>query len=224
MIRGLIFDFDGLILDTEVPELQSWQEVYQEHGCCLAIEDWNSCIGIGWHEIKFNPYDDLEIKAKRAINRDSIQSRRRQRFADLVAEQSALPGVTDYIRDARRLGLKVAVASSSPLSWIATHLERLELLNEFECIRSADDVRQTKPHPEVYLLALAALQVSASEAVAFEDSPNGIAAAREAGIYTVAVPNAVTSGLDLEKANLRLGSLEEMSLEDLIGSISQRVN
>jgi beta-phosphoglucomutase-like phosphatase (HAD superfamily) len=102
------------------------------------------------------------------------------------------------------------------------HLERLGLIEYFQVIRASDDVKKTKPDPELYLSACAGLGVPASQAIALEDSPNGVAAAKNAGMYCVAIPNVLTRRLPLEQADLRLDSLEEMRLESLLAKAEAR--
>ena len=127
-----------------------------------------------------------------------------------------LPGVTDLIQSARRQGLKLAVASSSERAWVFGHLERLGLLGLFDCLRVREDVRRTKPDPELFLSAAACLGVKPEQALVFEDSAHGITAARAAGMHCVAVPTLLTRGLDLSQADLRLDSLEQVSLAELL--------
>jgi len=129
-------------------------------------------------------------------------------------------GVRDYVADAKRMGLLLAVASSSSRAWVLGHLERLGLGAQWDAVRTRDDVARTKPAPDLYLSAVAALGVAPEEAVAFEDSANGIAAAKDAGLLCVAVPNALTAGMDLSRADLRLGSLAETPLERLLAVLS----
>jgi len=214
MIRVLIFDFDGLILDTEVPDLQSWQEIYQAHGCCLPFSTWSTYIG-GSAGL-FNPYDYLEEQLGRAVEREEIRSKRRQRYLEMVEAQSILPGVKDYINDAKRMGLKLALASSSSRDWVTGNLSRLGLIACFDCIKCADDVKRVKPAPVLYQSVLDALNLRADEGIVLEDSPNGILAAKRAGLFCVAVPNALTRQLSLDLADLRLNSLADLSLEKLL--------
>jgi len=130
-----------------------------------------------------------------------------------------LPGVEDYILSAKRLGLKIGVASSSRHEWVDTHLTRLGLIDYFDSIKCFDDVKRTKPDPELYLAVLDALGVHGQQAIALEDSPNGVIAAQQAGIFCVAVPNPVTSQLSLLHADLCLSSLTEVSLEQLLAKV-----
>lgn len=218
MIRALVFDFDGLILDTEISAFQSWQEIYQAYQQDLPLEKWVLCIGTS--EKVFEPYDYLASLVSQPLPRDEIQARRLQRHLELIAAEVALPGVETYIADARRLGLKLAVASSSSRRWVVGHLARLGLATHFDAIVCGDEVACVKPDPALYLAALDALAVQADEAIALEDSPNGVTAARRAGIFCVAIPNTLTSTLPLEHASLRLNSLADFPLEHLLTKVS----
>jgi HAD superfamily hydrolase (TIGR01509 family) len=222
MIQGLIFDFDGLILDTEVPSYQCWQEVYEEHSCVLPLATWATCIGRGHTWTGFDPYDHLEQQIGYPISREEIRAKRRQRFADLIVSQPLSPGVESYLGDARQMGLKLAVASSSPRDWVEGHLTRYDVLASFDCLKCFGDSERAKPAPDLYLAALDALGLQADQAIAFEDSPNGVWAAKRAGIFCVAVPNPITAQLDLDHADLRLTSLAEISLPDLLARIPHR--
>lgn len=214
MIRGLIFDFDGLILDTEVPDYAAWQEVFVEHGTTLPLDTWTPLIGT--HEGTFDVYAYLEEQIGRPVEREAIRERRRARVHALILAQTVLPGVEAYISEAKQRGIKVGVASSSSREWVEGHLERLGLHVHFDAFRTRDDVGRVKPDPALYLAALAALGITADEAIAFEDSRNGLIAAKAADIFTVAVPNLMTQDLDLTGADVRLASLTEMPLTNLL--------
>jgi HAD superfamily hydrolase (TIGR01509 family) len=218
MIKALIFDFDGLIVDTEGPDYQAWQETYESFGCTLPLEKWAAEIGTYG---AFDPYDYLARQLGRSIDRGAVRARRRARFAELIEQQAVLPGIESYLRDARERGLRVGIASSSPRSWVTGHLARFGLDQSFDCIKTADDVERVKPDPALYLAALDALGAQAHEALAFEDSPNGAAAATRAGIYCVAVPNHLTRQLALDAANLRLASLADLPLGALLAQVER---
>lgn len=219
MIRGLIFDFDGLILDTETPALQSWQEVFREHGCVLTLEAWAHTIGSA--EYNDFPLIELERQLGHRVDRSFVLARQRERESFLIQRQLPLPGVQDYLQRAQALGLKLAIASSSSCVWVEGHLKRLGLRHYFSCIRASDDVLRTKPDPQLYLQALDCLQLPASQVIAFEDSPHGICAARTAGLFCVAVPNALTRYLDTSSANLHLNSFNEMPLDELLRRVEE---
>ncbi|MBA4380674.1 MAG: haloacid dehalogenase, partial [Anaerolinea sp.] len=235
MLKAIIFDFDGLILDTETPEYIAWQEIFAEHGCELSLDLWGQIIGgAGFsdfdavthlEELQRSSYSvrsvypvghPFDCAQGRPVDHAALNARWRQRGDELIAAQAILPGVRDYLDDAQRLGLRLAIASSSKHSWVDTHLNRLGLWDYFEIIKCADDVARTKPDPELYHAALAALHIRAEEAIVFEDSPNGVKAAKRAGIFVVAVPNPLTARLWIDGADLTLKSLVDVPLIDLL--------
>jgi HAD superfamily hydrolase (TIGR01509 family) len=213
-IKALVFDFDGLILETETPAYETWSEIYHEHGHELPRERWVRNIGASsW---PFDPLEHLASLVTEPFDRDAVKARRETRKVELVAALETMAGVREYLRDARRLGLKVAIASSASDAYVCGHLERLAVLDGFDAVVCRDHVARGKPFPDLYLRAVQDLGVNAREAIAFEDSPNGVAAATAAGLRCVAVPNPITSTLDLSGADLRLDSLGALSLEELI--------
>ena len=214
MIRALIFDFDGLILDTETPMFETWREIYDSHGCHIDFEKWVGNIGKGVDD--FDPLTNLERLLGRQLDRERLDSTRRKRERALVDVQPALPGVEDYLRDARRLGLKVGMATCSSKDWVVSHLRRLGLLKYFDCIQTAEDVHSLKPDPELYQKALECLRVNPIQALAFEDSAHGIQAAKRAGLHCVFVPNPLIRHLPGNHADVRLVSLGDKPLEDLL--------
>jgi HAD superfamily hydrolase (TIGR01509 family) len=220
--RGLVFDFDGLILDTERPEYQSWLEIYGEHACELPLSVWAACIGTAMDV--FNPYDHLESLLGKPIDREAVRAKHKARCAELLEGQLVLPGVQQYILDAKLMGVKLGVASSSSRWWVAGHLERLGLIEHFDCIRTRDDVPHSKPEPDLFLAAVECLGLHPEEAIAIEDSPNGVTAAKRAGLFCVAVPNLITRELPLEHADLVLTSLAELPLEQLLLLVEERRN
>ena len=221
MIKALIFDFDGLILDTETTEFRVWRSIYREYGQEMLPETWGQVIG-GYGISNFDGAVHLAELVGDGANVEELRARFRSESDALILQQPVLPGVVDYLTDARRLGLRLAVASSSPHSWVDTHLTRLGLADRFDVIICGDDVPpgRTKPHPDLYLKALNAVSVSANEAIVFEDSPNGINAARAAEIFVVSIPNPITALLNTEGADLTLVSLAQISLQELINDLT----
>ena len=217
-IRALLFDFDGMILDTESPAYRSWQEVYREHGHDLTLADWSAAVGtLGG----FDALAHLEMLTGRALDRDGIRSQRLLRKDRLVADEAVRPGVLEYLAGAERLGLVVAIVSSDSRDWIEGNLARIGVGEGWAGIFCADhDRARAKPAPTLYLEALTALGLEPSQAVAMEDSPNGIRAAKGAGLFCVAVPNPVTAGMDLGQADLVVASLADLPLEELLAKAS----
>lgn len=219
-IKALIFDFDGLILDTETPDYETWCSIYQEHGFELPRDEWGKIIG-GTGLAQFDAAEHLSLLLEGRLDSASLRSRHRAESHAITIAQSVMPGVMEYIHEAKRLGLKLAIASSSQHSWVDTHAQRLGIFDYFDKVICADDVGigKTKPNPDLFLLALDQLHIRANEAIVFEDSPNGVRAARTAGIFVVAVPNSVTSQLSIENANLVLASLADLPLKDLLNQV-----
>ena len=222
MLKALIFDFDGLILDTETPEYLAWQNIYKYHGFELPLEEWGKIIG-GYGISNFDAAEHLSLLSQGQLDSASLRARYQMESHSTIERQSILPGVMDYIHDAKRLGLKLAIASSSPHSWVDEHTQRLGIFHYFDKVICRDEVGngRTKPNPDLFLFALNQLQVQKNEAVVFEDSPNGVLAAKRAGIFVVAVPNPTTSQLRIEGANLVLKSLSDLSLSGLMGKIEK---
>lgn len=219
-MRALIFDFDGLILDTEMPDFISWQEVYRSYGVELPLEKWALIVG-GTAESNFEPHEYLESLTGKKVDREQIWVNRRKSYLTHLENQPVLPGVMSYLEDAKAQNLKLAIASSSPGNWVSGHLSRLGLIDYFDVICTADDVEQTKPNPALFLLAAQKVNAKPDEVIVFEDSPNGVLAAKRAGMFVVAVPNPLTANLDLGQADLNLDSLEALKLEALIAQIEQ---
>jgi HAD superfamily hydrolase (TIGR01509 family) len=177
------------------------------------MEVWGDVIGRG--ASYFDPYQELVARLGHDLDRETVLNRRKARHLEMVAELEILPGVHDAVVEAKRLGIRLGVASSSSRAWVTGHLERLGLAGFFDCVRCRDDVVNTKPDPELYLSACACLGVAPGDAAALEDSANGIAAAKAAGMRCVAIPNPMTVGLDLSAADLRLESLADISVAEL---------
>jgi HAD superfamily hydrolase (TIGR01509 family) len=211
-LRAVIFDFDGLILDTELPEFTSWCEVYEAHGQVLCFDAW--ARGIGTRD-GFDPYALLEELTARTLDRQAIRAVRRPRNRELLEALPLMDGVLARLEEAKALGLSVGLASSADTDWVYGHLERFALTGQFDAIICANGELPPKPDASVYRTTLAELAVAPSDAIAFEDSPNGIGGAQAAGVFCIAVPNAITARLDLSAADGYATSLAEVSLRQL---------
>ena len=208
--EAVVFDFDGLILETEHADYESWARLYRDHGENLSMDLWGTVIGRG-HKF-FDPFEELERRLGRSLpEREALLAGRRAHHQEMIAVLEVLPGVVEVIEAARALGLKLGVASSSSRGWVTGHLQRLGLTG-WDCIRTRDDVVEAKPDPELYLSVCACMGVEPARSVALEDSANGIRAAKAAGMKCIAVPNPMTAALDLGAADLRVDSLASLSL------------
>lgn len=212
-LEALIFDCDGLLLDTETPDFHAWSAIYQEYGCDLAPEDWFRGVGT-WGG--FKPLDELERRIGRPLDRAALMARQRATYLERCQHLPLLPGVRALIEAAHTRGLKLAVASSSDRPWVEGWLDRHRLRAYFQCVRTRDDVARVKPAPDLFLAAAACLDVAPERCVVLEDSLNGVRAAAAAGMRCVAVPIALVAGLELAPVALRLPSLAALPPGELL--------
>ncbi|MGI9240585.1 MAG: HAD family hydrolase [Verrucomicrobiales bacterium] len=214
-LRALIFDFDGLIVDTESAIYDAWREVYDDHGHELDLSTYADCVGSDHGQ--FDPMQHLDTLVGRRLDWDTLEPRKEARIRELLEDQQALPGVRELLTAAAGEDLACAVASSSSLSWVGGWLDKLELDHHFEIVRTRDHVERIKPHPDLFLAAAEGLSVPPANAVVFEDSENGLRAAQAAGIHCVAVPNQITSAGTFPGAAMRLDSLADLELDSIRG-------
>ena len=218
-IQALIFDFDGLLLDTETAALESWQSIYAEYGQELTLDLWKDALGRTPGQ-GFDAVAHLAALAGEPFDRAGVLARRLALKRTLCEPLELLPGVRAALAEARELGLPCAVASSSDRAWVEGWLRRHDIYEAFTCIRTAGDVAATKPAPDLFLSAAACLGVAPDACLVFEDSPNGILAARAAGMRCVAVPCAVTRQVGLPPADLTLVTLDALPLRELLARLA----
>ena len=216
MIKAVIFDFDGLILDTETIWYEAFKEALLQFEVDLTIEQF--ALVIGTDDTVLDQYILNNIKKSSTIH--EVKELAKKLFDEKIGQPLLREGVEDYLLAAKEAGLKIGLASSSKRSWVESYLSQLGILSYFEVIKTRDDVTTVKPDPELYLQAVHALGISAEEAIAFEDSLNGLKAARAAGLKCVIFPNPVTGHLAFEDYSLRFSSMAERSLIDLLAEIN----
>ena len=220
-IKGLIFDFDGLILDTETPVFHSWQEIYHNFNQELNIHDYAKCLGSS--ELQFNPLIHLENLVGQPIDHFLWRSFQQKREMELLASQPLLPGISDFLQLAEKYNFPMAIASSSDRAWVTSHLQRFNLKHFFDPILTSDEVSNVKPAPDLFIAAHKGLNLTSKEVIVFEDSPNGIRAAQSAGIFCVAVPNNISSQLDISFADIQLISFDGVNPIDLIEKVQSMI-
>src|SRR5699024_1059212 len=188
MIKAVIFDFDGLILDTETAWYESYRKtLLRNYKFDLPLREFVKCVGAD---------DTYLFNYLRQELGDSFESNKTREHASIlhaekVKTAEAREGVEQYLEDASKAGWKIALATSSNREWAVTHLKAMEKLH-----------------------------MDASEALVFEDSLNGLFAAQKAALKTIIIPNPVTEGLAFENYHLKLTSMEEMSLQEIIETIA----
>ncbi|HLY22476.1 MAG TPA: HAD family hydrolase [bacterium] len=212
-VRAVIFDMDGLIVDSETPEFLAWQAVHARHGWPFPVESWRR--NIGRNDSPFDPLgrfrepgSPMAPEAARALWQDH-HDRLQPAFL------TPLPGVVALLESVRAHRLRTAVASSSRRERVRELLERLGLADKFDAVAGGDEVPRAKPAPDVYRLAAERLGVAEWACVAIEDSESGVRAAKAAGMRCIAVPSALTRGMDFSAADLVADSLIEVGLETI---------
>jgi HAD superfamily hydrolase (TIGR01509 family) len=208
-LRAVLFDFDGLILDTETPEREGWQQVFRRFGLEFPDFLWMTMIGQSAPEILSLPFEYLEQTLGAPVDRETIAREAREIRVAIIDAKDAMPGAIEALGACEETGIRKVVVSSSGRKWVTRHLGRLGLLDRFEFLVCGYEGQPSKPAPDLYLKALEQLNLSPEECLALEDSPNGIRAAKAAGLYVVCVPNELTAQLDLSQADERLNSLAE---------------
>jgi len=212
-IDAIIFDFDGVIVDTESLDYELWREFYAKHGLELDAALWLSRVG-GIDEAGFNPRLHFQELTGTLLD-EAFQKSFFDMWWDCCTKQPVLPGVLSLLRQARQGGIKLGVASNSSRKWVEGLMRPHHLLEYFDCVRTREDVENPKPAPDLYLSVVDCLAVDVKRCVAIEDSPNGIRAALSAGLRTIAVPNPLTARLTLPQTALTLRSLADCTLSDL---------
>lgn len=216
-IDALIFDFDGLLIDSESPLFDIWQEIYREYGCELTLDDWQHALGTFGG---FDPYADIAARTgKPGPERATLQPMIRLRHIAACTALPLLPGVAELLDEAHAAGLKTAVASSSAIDWVGQFLDQHGLTPRLDAICTRDDVTHVKPAPDLFLLAAQRMAVVPARCIVFEDSPNGLRAAHAAGMWAVAVPNPLTRTLPLPDPHLVLDSLARMRLDAIVAAL-----
>jgi HAD superfamily hydrolase (TIGR01509 family) len=212
--RAVILDFDGLIVDTETPIFEAWRTVYRRRGQELGLDVWQHALGTHGG---FDPHAHLGTLLGEPLAHDALLEEVQALNRVACDAQPLLAGVEDLLQAARALGLGTAVASSSTHGWVEGWLSRHGIGERFDVVCGREDVAQVKPAPDLFLLAAERLGVPPEACVVFEDSPNGMRAARAAGMRCVAVPNALTRNLALPDPDLVVSSLDKYPLAELLG-------
>ncbi len=210
MLRALIFDFDGLLVDTETVLIDAWVQLHEEDGLVCDRGALHRIVG------HTDVVHDYWAAYSPEIDRTVLEMRYRSAARKLTLAAPPLPGTLPLLNSARAVGLKIGLASNSTHNHVEGHLAHRGMLELFDFIACRDDVAIGKPEPDVYLAALRGLGVSAHEAIAFEDSVPGHVAAHRAGLRVVVVPNPSTVHCEFPHFALKLGSLAETSLAELV--------
>ncbi len=211
---AVIFDFDGVILDSETPEFESHRRVFEQCGVELTRDEWCGQIGTWTEGLGDRWHATLCERSSRPLDREAFE-REQRRICQEIVPREPMRGIRELLQALAEAGVPRAVASSGPARWIVPAIEQLELMSFFGAIVTGDDVASRKPSPEAYLEAARRLGADPTRSIAVEDSAPGVAAARAAGMKTVAIPHSLTEGHDLSGAHLRVSHAGELTVARL---------
>lgn len=220
MIKAIVFDFDGLTVDTEYALYESFCDILEMQPGKLPIKEYAVHIGTDSNSL----YNFILNQANGSLTRDEIIEKSAVLHKAKLSKPFARDGIEGYLKGAKEQGLKIGLASSSYRTWVEHFLMELDILHYFDAIQTRDDVKKVKPDPELYENVIKLLGVYPKEAIAFEDSANGSKAALAAGLNCVVVPNKITEHLPFENYHLKLVSMADKSLQEVIASIEKSVN
>jgi HAD superfamily hydrolase (TIGR01509 family) len=216
VIEAVIFDFDGVLLDSETPEYEAHRRIYERCGAVLTVDEWCDAIGIWTEGHDDRRFATLCERSPNAPSRDAYHAERKRIFKALVPREP-MRGIRELLLALAAAGIPAAIASTAPASWVVPEAERIGIRPLFRTVVTADDVPRRKPAPDVYLEAARRLGADPARAVAIEDSGPGIASAKAAGMTAIAIPHWLTELHDLSGADLRVEHAGELTLERLAG-------
>ena len=203
--KAVLFDFDGVLVDTEWAIYDAWHRTFRENGHPLPLEVYNQCIGSDFNT--WSPKTHLEELTGAAFDWHDLDSKRQEKIESDLAGEGPMPGVVELLERLSSLGIPRAVVSSSSPHWVDGWLDRLDLRKHFDQVVRRGDAPRIKPAPDLYLEAAKRFSLDPAECLVIEDSLNGVKAAIAAGMPVWAVPNRVTACLDFSLADAVLGDL-----------------
>ena len=213
MPKALIFDFDGLIVDTETVIYESWAEIYEQNNQILELNTYKNCVGSDFEQ--FHPGIELEKRTGKKLNWAVINTEREELIRQRLEQKKERTGIRYFIEDAKEKGLELAIASSSSRNWVLGWIKKLGLREHFSAFVNRDDVQKIKPDPELFLTAANLLGIAPSEALILEDSENGLKAATAAGMPCAIITNPITAGGNFSGAIVVAESFTDKRLKKL---------
>lgn len=214
LLRAVVFDFDGVILDSESAEFEAHRRMFEQCGGSLTVDEWCDQIGVWIEGQSERWFQKLRSLPGAPESFDAFQAERRRIFTALLSAEP-MRGIVALLDALRASEVSLGIASTSPSSWVEPSLERLGLRDRFGAVVTADHVSRRKPAPDVYLEAARRLAADPTATVAIEDSGPGLAAAHAAGMKTVAIPHWLTERHDLSAADLVVSHAGELTVEGL---------
>lgn len=205
---AILFDFDGILVDTEWAIYEAWLETFRQHGQDLPLSLYTRCIGSDFDA--WSPKLHLEDLTKLNFDWLEMDETRQIQIRTALSKEGPIEGVVEVLKYLENQGIPMAVVSSSSHSWVDGWLEKLDLAKFFDEVICKGDAPRIKPAPDLFLAAAEKLGVVPSECLVVEDSLNGLIAAKDAGMQVWVVPNRVTARLDFSQADAVLSGFAAM--------------
>ncbi|GAA5130381.1 HAD family phosphatase [Luteolibacter yonseiensis] len=206
---AVLFDFDGVLVDTEWAIYQAWLRTFRKHGHDLPLATYTRCIGSDF--ATWSPKTHLEELSGLAFDWHDLDARRQEEILRDLAGEGLMPGVTGLLDKLATQAIRRAVVSSSSHHWVDGWLEKLAFADRFESVVCRGDAPRIKPAPDLYLEGARRLGLPPAECLVIEDSLNGVKAAKAAGMTVWVVPNRVTAELDFASADRVFPTLAELA-------------
>jgi HAD superfamily hydrolase (TIGR01509 family) len=210
-ISAVLFDFDGVLVDTEWAIYQSWRRVFADHGQQLPLEIYTRCIGSDF--ATWSAKTHLEELTGLSFDWHDLDARRQEEILRDLSDEGPMPGALKMLDRLAAMALPCAVVSSSSHGWVGGWLDKLGLTGYFQTVVCRGDAPRIKPAPDLFVEAARRLGVAAADCLVIEDSLNGLTAAKAAGMAVWAVPNRTTAGLDFSAADRVFDSLAGCAAE-----------
>lgn len=213
-IKAVIFDMDGVIVDSEPINSKSWEILLLRNGIKPILNKSGLIHEVG--DTRKDAYQKIIDKHKLQGDVENIRNKRREIFAELMKKKTdTMPGLLTLIELLKKNDIKMAVASSRHLNHVLLILDNLKIKNNFQAIIGHIPTLKRKPEPDIYLYAAQKLKINHEECIALEDSEIGVISAKNAGMKVIAIPNKYTLHQDFSKADKIINNLSEISLEML---------
>jgi HAD superfamily hydrolase (TIGR01509 family) len=206
---AVLFDFDGVLVDTEWAIYQAWLRTFQAHGHDLPLEIYTHCIGSDF--ATWSPKTHLEELTGLAFDWHDLDARRQEEILGELTHEGTMPGVIGLLDQLTHAAIRRAVVSSSSHHWVDGWLEKLAFAEHFETVVCRGDAERIKPAPDLYLEAARRLGLAPADCLVIEDSLNGVKSAKAAGMSVWVVANRVTGGLDFSAADRIFPTLGELA-------------
>lgn len=206
MIKGILFDMDGVLIDSEPTILRAATKLFKPYGIDVKPSDFIPFIGAGDKRYIIGVAEKYGLNLNFEIERKKLY----KYYEQEVSLQEAMPGVLRFINNTKKVGLKIALASSATYEKILMNLNAMGLQkNSFDALISGENVSKTKPNPEIYLSAAKLLNLPTKECLVIEDAINGIQAGKAAGASVCALNTSFTDE-EVQKAGCDL-SIKDLS-------------